>query len=60
MKRLLAVLHGSDGHPLHPRFPDATIGAYAVASILGTLAVAGVSTSRTTTAGGLRSWSPSA
>jgi uncharacterized membrane protein len=49
MKRLLALLRGLDGHPLHPPFTDATIGAYAVASILGILAVAGVSTSRTTT-----------
>jgi uncharacterized membrane protein len=49
MKRLLALLHGPDGHPLHPPFTDATIGAYAVASVLGILAVAGVSTSRTTT-----------
>lgn len=49
MKRLLTLLHGPDGHPVHPPFTDATIGAYAVASILGVLAVAGVSTARTTT-----------
>jgi uncharacterized membrane protein len=49
MQRLLALLRGPDGHPLHPPFTDATIGAYAVAAILGILAVAGVSTSRTTT-----------
>jgi uncharacterized membrane protein len=49
MRPLLALLRGPDGHPLHPPFTDATIGAYAVASILGVLAVAGVSTARTTT-----------
>lgn len=49
MRPLLALLRGPDGHPLHPPFTDATIGAYAVASILGILAVAGVATGRTTT-----------
>jgi uncharacterized membrane protein len=49
MRPLLGLLRGPDGHPLHPPFTDATIGAYAVASILGILAVAGVSTARTTT-----------
>jgi uncharacterized membrane protein len=49
MRSLLALLRGPNGHPLHPPFTDATIGAYAVASILGILAVAGVSTGRTTT-----------
>lgn len=49
MRLLLALLRGPNGHPLHPSFTDATIGAYTVAAILGILAVAGVSTSRTTT-----------
>jgi uncharacterized membrane protein len=49
MRALLALLRGPDGHPLHPPFTDATIGAYAVASILGILAVADVSPARTTT-----------
>lgn len=49
MRPLLALLRGPKGHPIHPPFTDATIGAYTVASILGILAVAGVSTARTTT-----------
>src|SRR5207302_632181 len=50
MRALLALLRGPNGHPVHPPFTDATIGAYTVASILGILAVAGVSTGRTTSA----------
>jgi uncharacterized membrane protein len=49
MRPLLALLRGPNGHPLHPPFTDATIGAYAVAAILGILAVAGATTTRTTT-----------
>lgn len=49
MRPILAFLRGPNGHPLHPPFTYATIGAYAVASVLGILAVAGVSTARTTT-----------
>jgi len=49
MRPLLALLRGPKGHPVHPPFTDATIGAYTVAAILGLLAVAGVSTGRTTT-----------
>jgi uncharacterized membrane protein len=49
MRALLTLLRGPKGHPLHPPFTDATIGAYTVASILGILAVASVSTPRTTT-----------
>ena len=49
MGPLLALLRGPKGHPVHPPFTDATIGAYTVASILGIFAVAGVSTGRTTT-----------
>jgi uncharacterized membrane protein len=49
MRALLALLRGPNGHPLHPPFTDATIGAYAVASVLGIVAVAGGSTARTTT-----------
>jgi uncharacterized membrane protein len=49
MRPLLALLRGPNGHPLHPPFTDATIGAYAVASILGVLAVSGAATARTTT-----------
>jgi uncharacterized membrane protein len=49
LRPILALLRGPNGHPLHPPFTDGTIGAYAVASILGILAVAGVSTARTTT-----------
>jgi uncharacterized membrane protein len=49
MRALLALLRGPNGHPLHPPFTDATIGAYAVASVLGIVAVAGGSTGRTTT-----------
>jgi uncharacterized membrane protein len=48
MRQFLALLRGPKGHPIHPPFTDATIGAYTVASIAGILAVAGVSTSRTT------------
>jgi uncharacterized membrane protein len=49
MRPLLALLRGPKGHPLHPPLTDATIGAYTVATILGILAVADVSTARTTT-----------
>jgi uncharacterized membrane protein len=49
VRALLALLRGPNGHPLHPPFTDATIGAYGVASILGIFAVAGVSTGRTAT-----------
>src|SRR5438105_3245540 len=49
MRAFLALLRGPNGHPVHPPFTDATIGAYTVAAILGILAVAGVSTGRTTT-----------
>lgn len=49
MSLLLALLRGPKGHPLHPPFTDAAIGAYTVASILGIFAVGGVSTGRTTT-----------
>ena len=49
MRALLSLLQGPKGHPLHPPFTDATIGAYTVASILGIFAAGGVSTSRTTT-----------
>jgi len=49
VRSLLALLRGPQGHPGHPPFTDATIGAYTVASILGILAVAGASTGRTTT-----------
>jgi len=49
MRALLALLRGPNGHPLHPPFTDATIGAYAVASVLGIVAVAGGSPARTTT-----------
>jgi len=49
MRALLALLRGPNWHPLHPPFTDATIGAYAVASVLGIVAVAGGSTGRTTT-----------
>src|SRR5438105_5814223 len=50
MRLLLVLLRGPNGHPLHPPFTDATIGAYTVASVLGILAVAGVSEGRTTSA----------
>ena len=50
MSALLRLLRGSRGHPLHPPFTDATIGAYTVASVLGILAVAGVSPVGTTSA----------
>jgi len=49
MRALLALLRGPNGHPLHPPFTAATIGAYAVASAIGIVAVAGGSTGRTTT-----------
>jgi len=49
VRALLTLLRGPKGHPVHPPFTDATIGAYTVAAILGILAVAGVSTGRTTT-----------
>ena len=49
MRLLLALLRGPKGHPVHPPFTDATIGAYTVAAILGIFAFAGVSTGRTTT-----------
>jgi uncharacterized membrane protein len=49
MRPLLVLLRVPKGHPLHPPLTDATIGAYTVAAILGILAVAGVSTARTTT-----------
>ena len=49
MRLLLALLRGPKGHPLHPPFTDATIGAYTVASILGIFAIADVSPGRTTT-----------
>ena len=48
MSVLLALAKGRRGHPLHPPFTDATIGAYTVASALGVLAVAGVREARTT------------
>jgi len=41
MSVLLALAKGRRGHPLHPPFTDATIGACTVASALGVLAVAG-------------------
>jgi uncharacterized membrane protein len=37
------LIKGLPGHPLHPPFTDATIGAYTVAAVLGILAYAGVS-----------------
>lgn len=37
------LIKGLPGHPLHPPFTDATIGAYTVATVLGILAYAGVS-----------------
>lgn len=37
------LIKGLPGHPLHPPFTDATIGAYTVATLLGILAFAGVS-----------------
>ena len=49
MRALLALLRGPGGHPVHPPFTDATIGAYAVAAVLGIVAVAGGSTGRATT-----------
>jgi uncharacterized membrane protein len=45
MKTLLRILRGPDGHPLHPPFTDATIGAYTVATILAVLGAIGVSES---------------
>src|SRR5438105_6832345 len=50
MRAFLALLRGPNGHPVHPPFTDATIGAYTVASVLGILAGAGVSPGRTTSA----------
>jgi uncharacterized membrane protein len=41
---------GLPGHPIHPPLTGATIGTYTVASILGVLAIAGVSEARTTSA----------
>jgi uncharacterized membrane protein len=41
--RLSYLLRGFPGHPLHPPFTDATIGAYTTATLLGILAFAGVS-----------------
>jgi uncharacterized membrane protein len=41
--RLSYVVKGFPGHPLHPPFTDATIGAYTTATVLGILAYAGVS-----------------
>jgi len=50
MSALLALAKGRRGHPLHPPLTGATIGTYTVASILGVLAIAGVSEARTTSA----------
>jgi uncharacterized membrane protein len=36
------LIKGTPGHPLHPPFTDATIGAYTVAAVLGILGAAGV------------------
>jgi uncharacterized membrane protein len=47
MKRLSVLFRGTRGHPLHPPFTDATIGAFAVALVLGVLGAAGVTESRT-------------
>ena len=41
--RLAVLIKGFPGHPLHPPFTDATIGAYTTATVLGILAWAGVS-----------------
>jgi len=41
--RLSYLVRGFPGHPLHPPLTDATIGAYTTATVLGTLAFAGVS-----------------
>jgi uncharacterized membrane protein len=36
------LLHGPQGHPIHPPLTDATIGAYTVATVLAVLAAFGV------------------
>jgi uncharacterized membrane protein len=41
--KLSVLVRGFPGHPLHPPFTDATIGAYTTATVLGILSWAGVS-----------------
>jgi uncharacterized membrane protein len=43
MFKLSYLVKGFPGHPLHPPLTDATIGAYTTATVLGILAIAGVS-----------------
>jgi uncharacterized membrane protein len=50
MNSILKLLQGTDGHPLHPPFTDATIGAYVVATGLVILSFAGVATEKTASA----------
>src|SRR5919109_947259 len=44
------LIRGFPGHPLHPPLTDATIGAYTTATLLGSLAFAGVSEANLTKA----------
>jgi len=48
--RLSYLVRGFPGHPLHPPLTDATIGAYTTATVLGSLAFAGVSEANLTKA----------
>ena len=41
MSRLLMLLRGPSGHPLHPPLTDAAIGAYTVAAVLAVVGAAG-------------------
>ena len=41
--KLRYLVKGLPGHPLHPPFTDATIGAYTVATVLGIASKVGIS-----------------
>lgn len=50
MKRLLDLLRGFPGHPSHPPFTDATLGAYTVATVLVIMAWLGIAERKTSSA----------